>query len=395
MKVTVEDVCNFPEFTNLKLIAGTGGLNNDVECCGILDYEFVDGVREKWSNTNFRDENMIVMTSFLYAKDNEYLILDAVKKLVSRKCSGLIIKNIFHLPIHENVLRYADTMNFPLIVVEGTNIHFEDLIILISERIKHYESIHYRESKVDELLRSGANTQLCEKIAYDINPTFQTDIMSLFFKPISGTLSPEDYMRIERKALYKELLAASDSMFYYKGGFFIVHSREMFSTVDAEKLAMPYLEMFEEEIRNYNVGISSVHHLLWQIKNCFEESRYAASLTVDCSSNHTLYENLGIYKVILPYCDSDAMREFSREYIKPLEDYDLETKGNLLETAVKYVLNDGDLQKTADAMIQHKNTIRYRLKNISTLLGMNVMEMKNYEIFSFAVRIFICNNGTL
>ena len=89
------------------------------------------------------------------------------------------------------------------------------------------------------------------------------------------------------------------------------------------------------------------------------------------------------------------MREFSREYIKPLEDYDLETKGNLLETAVKYVLNDGDLQKTADAMIQHKNTIRYRLKNISTLLGMNVMEMKNYEIFSFAVRIFICNNGTL
>ena len=29
MKVTVEDVCNFPEFTNLKLIAGKGGLNNE------------------------------------------------------------------------------------------------------------------------------------------------------------------------------------------------------------------------------------------------------------------------------------------------------------------------------------------------------------------------------
>ena len=79
MKVTVEDICNFPEFTNLKLVAGKGGLNNTVDRCGILDYEFVDGVREKWSITNFRDENMIVVTSFLYAKDNEYLIMVGVK----------------------------------------------------------------------------------------------------------------------------------------------------------------------------------------------------------------------------------------------------------------------------------------------------------------------------
>ena len=93
MKVTVEDISNFPEFADLKLIAGRGGLNKPVERCGILDYEFVEGVREKWYNTNFRDENMIVMTSFLYAKDNEYLIMDAVKNLASRKCSGLIIKN--------------------------------------------------------------------------------------------------------------------------------------------------------------------------------------------------------------------------------------------------------------------------------------------------------------
>ena len=138
MKVTVEDISNFPEFADLKLIAGRGGLNKPVERCGILDYEFVEGVREKWYNTNFRDENMIVMTSFLYAKDNEYLIMDAVKNLASRKCSGLIIKNIFHLPIHENVIRYADTMNFPILVIEGSNIHFEDLIVLISERIRHY-----------------------------------------------------------------------------------------------------------------------------------------------------------------------------------------------------------------------------------------------------------------
>lgn len=394
MKVTVEDICNFPEFTNLKLIAGKEGINNVVEKCGILDYEFVDGVREKWYSTNFRQNHMIVVTSFLYAKDNEYLIMDAVKNLASRKCSGLIIKNIFHLPIHENVIRYADTMKFPLILVEGSNIHYEDLIVLISERVKQYESLHFRESKVDEIFRNGSNTEVCEKIAYEINPTFQTDMVAMFFQP-TGEFTTNDYLEVERKIMDSNLLFASDSTFYYKGGFFIIHSKEMFDTVDAEKLCEPILEIFKDYDKKFRIGISGVHHLLWQIKNCLEESRYAARLKTCEDTGHTLYENLGIYKVILPYCDSSVMRDFSMEYIKPLEDYDLETKGNLLETAIGYVLNDGDIQKTADSMLQHKNTIRYRLKNISNILGMNIFETTNYEILSFAIRIYICNDGTL
>lgn len=394
MKVTVEDICNFPEFSNLKVIAGRGGLNNTVERCGILDYEFVESVREKWYSTNFREENMLVMTSFLYAKDNEYLIMDAVRNLISRKCSGLIIKNIFHLPIRENVLRYADTMNFPILVIDGSNIHFEDLIILTSERVKHYEALYYREGKVDELLRAGSNQETCERIAYDINPTLQTDIMAIYFKAIDD-FGPKDYIKMEEIAAKQNVLTASDSMFYYKGGFFIIHSREMFKTVDERKLAEPILQMFGDEIKKFRVGISSVHHLLWQIKNCFEESKYAAALKTDHTEEPILYNNLGIYKIILPYCDNNIMREFCREYIKPLEDYDLETRGNLLETAMEYVLNDGDLQRTADAMIQHKNTIRYRLKNISNIIGINVLETKNYEILSFAVKIYICNDEKL
>ena len=42
MKVTVEDISNFPEFADLKLIAGRGGVFLHFERCGILDYEFVE-----------------------------------------------------------------------------------------------------------------------------------------------------------------------------------------------------------------------------------------------------------------------------------------------------------------------------------------------------------------
>ena len=406
MKLTVEDVCNFPEFPELRVIAGRGGLNNPIDRCGILDYEFVDGIKEKWYNTNFHEKNMIVVTSFLYAKDNEYLIFDAVKSLAARKCSGLIIKNIFRLPISDTVLRYADTMNFPIILIEGKDIYFEDLIVLISERAKQYGSIEYREGKAAEMLRSDGSHKLLEKLAYEINPTFRSDIMAMFFEPDSPSdagalrLQPREYQRLEEKFAASNL--ASDSMFYYQDGFFIVHSRDMFEETDPLSLSRPFLDTMGEELKDFHVGISSVHHLIWQIKDCFEESLYAARILADGrtylaggddAGRYALYDDLGIYKVILPYCDGAVMREFSDRYIRPLEDYDLETNGSLLETAICYVVHNGDLQKTADAMAQHKNTIRYRLKNISNVTGINALETKDYEILSMAVRIFMCNNG--
>ena len=394
MRITVEDICNFPEFSNLRIIAGRGGLDNVVERCGILDYEFVDGVKDKWYNTNFREENKIVVTSFLYAKDNDYLILDAVKKLASRKCKGLIIKNIFNLPIRENVIRYADTMNFPIILVEGSDIHYEDLIILINQRVKHYSSVNYRENKVDEILRNGTNNELIEKLAYEINPSFKSDMIALYVDFLEDS-SVEAYLKVEDMLLSKNVISTSDSAFYYKGGMFIVLSKDMFTTIDKMVLIKPILDAFEEDLGKFRIGVSTVHHLVYQIKQCFEEAKYAASLKTGLEKNIMLYEDLGIYKIILPFCDNEIMKEFARKYIKPLEDFDLETNGNLLETAVGYVLNDGDLQKTADAMIQHKNTIRYRLKNISNILEMNIFETKNYETLSCAVRIYMCNDKVI
>ena len=394
MKVTVEDICNFPEFTNLKVIAGRGGLNNPIERCGILDYEFVEGVKNKWASTNFRVENMILVTSFLYAKDNDYLILDAVKKMASRKCRGLIIKNIFNLPIRENVIRYADTMNFPIILIEGSDIYYEDLIILINERVKHYESLHYRESKVDEMFRNQGNNETLEKIAYDINPSFKSDMIAMYFESINE-FTAEDYVEFEREFVGSGMLSALDSMFYYKGGFFVVITRDMFNTVDEMELTKGVLDFLGDSIDGFKIGVSTVHHLLYQLKMCLEEAKYAAKLNSINDKKVMRYEDLGIYKVILPFAESDVMKDFARRYIKPLEDYDLETNGNLLETAIAYVLNDADLIKTAESMIQHKNTIRYRLKNISNIIGENIFETKHYESLSCAIRIYICNDNIL
>lgn len=389
MKVTVEDVLNFPEFKDLKLIAGKGGINNPIELCGFLDYEFMDGLREKWSNTNFVKENILAVTSFLYAKDNEYLIFDAIKRLASRKCSGIIIKNIFKLPIHENVIRYADSMNFPIMIAEGTNIHFEEIVLLVSERAKHYDSFYYRQSKVEELLRTEGSDEDLENIIFDINPSFKSDSVAMYFEPI-GRFIEEDYLKEEDKVLREGGITASDSMFYYKSGFYIVITSESFETNEPEKICVNYIKCFDKDNR-FRIGISSLNHMVHNIKESLIQSKYAAEIEDRTESGFVLYDKLGIYKAILPYAKSRDMLAFARNYIYPLQDYDLENRTNLIETLVSFVENGGDINKTADELKQHKNTIRYRLKNVGTILNMDIFNNSDYEVIALAIRVYICN----
>ena len=120
MKLTINDVRNFPQLKKMTLIAGEGGLNREVTHCGILDYEYDKNLSHKYYEYNYQMSDFLTLTSFLYAKNDPNLIYDAVKKLISKNGSGLIIKNIYRLPISENVIRYADHNNFPIFILNDS-----------------------------------------------------------------------------------------------------------------------------------------------------------------------------------------------------------------------------------------------------------------------------------
>lgn len=68
-------------------------------------------LNQKYANLNFLPERMVV-SSLLFVKNAPFMIRDAVKYLISKNVSALVIKNVFRLPIHESILRYADPRIF-------------------------------------------------------------------------------------------------------------------------------------------------------------------------------------------------------------------------------------------------------------------------------------------
>ena len=69
---------------SVRLIAGSDGVSRAVSGVGILDYELMPGLKNKYQRVNFSPDE-IVLSTFLYAKDDPYLITEAVKYLVAKE----------------------------------------------------------------------------------------------------------------------------------------------------------------------------------------------------------------------------------------------------------------------------------------------------------------------
>nr|WP_243157966.1 helix-turn-helix domain-containing protein [Aminipila terrae] len=55
---------------------------------------------------------------------------------------------------------------------------------------------------------------------------------------------------------------------------------------------------------------------------------------------------------------------------------------------MKFVENDGNYIKTAEALYLHKNTIRYRINKIKELHHMENSELNFYEQLSIAIKLY-------
>jgi purine catabolism regulator len=85
------------------------------------------------------------------------------------------------------------------------------------------------------------------------------------------------------------------------------------------------------------------------------------------------YDDLGIYRIL---CEFDKETELVRYYedtIAKLEEYDREHKAELVKTLTAYFNNDFSLQKAADELYVHYNTMRYRLERINEITGLDVL----------------------
>lgn len=389
MIYTVSDfMCTYKD--SVRLVAGQGGLSRQIEEVGILDYELMGGLRSKYQRDNFY-ANQLVMSSFLYARDDAFQIVDAVKYLVSKGVSALVIKNVFRLQIPDGAIRYANARNFPLFVATSDDLYFDEVILRVGEQVRSLADASFVEREIDALLRGTPDANEVRRRALGLNPSFGDEHRATFVL-LDDDVTPERFAELERSYRRSAAAGVGNLFCHHAGGrdcgLLYVESSKTELADHADVMARTLLADVLDQERVVTVGIGDVHYDLSELDHAILEAMRAARLARGGTGRGAWadggadggpgggpavvsYAQLGVTRAILPHANSPEMRAFASGVLAPLREFDAEHGSQLAETLAAFVACGQSTRATAEALGQHANTIRYRMEKVARLTGLD------------------------
>ena len=368
MDLTLRDITKLEALHSFKLLGGGGGLGRTLSKVGMLDFEFTrlgahQCVDDQWV------QGELVLSTFLYARDNPDLIVDAAKKLDSCRTAGLAIKNVFSLEIPQEAIRYADAHDYPLFVFTDHSLFFEDIIVLVSEMIRSVSDGNEIERKLGAILGGGEDKSAVKRAALEINHAFRNSFFVAYF-----SLKPEadagGLAALISRGSQRNLVAPGSAVLKYGQGFFFVHSTDDAKSIDPGAAIAELSRNIGVRAANFHVGVSDVQYFLTNFKKALQQSLQASSYArVLCPAGSARYRDLGVYRLLLPVQEEEWLDDYYDAIVTPIVSYDAENRTNLLEAAMAYEACGGSIREAAARIGAHENTVRYRLAKIGELLG--------------------------
>ena len=375
--------------SNVTLVAGRGGLSRIVKDVGILDYELDNSLRSKYFHTSlFRDQ--LVLTTFLCAKDDISMIGEGIKHLLKQDASALAIRNVFHLPIPESVLRYADSKNFPIILINSMDIYFEKIIYDVNRYVERMADINFMQNEVNILLSRKLSTDEVRDHAKLIDPSFEERYIAIYFMS-RDYFSESDFLECFERYDKSCFSTPASTMCLYKHGAFLFYSCDDTSVMFDDNFVSQAVKKIFPDPSNYTIGISRPHFSLGEFSVCIRESLCAALLNKNLQKSFLRYGGLGSYEIIFPFAKSGEMQDFKKKILEPINEHDAENNTTLYETLTQYILSGCNIRAAAKMASQHENTVRYRLEKIALITGLDFKSPPQLEELSLAVKIDICS----
>lgn len=86
----------------------------------------------------------------------------------------------------------------------------------------------------------------------------------------------------------------------------------------------------------------------------------------------TIFDDLGVYKVLGSAHDTAAMERFVQEWLGELIAYDAAHGTDLVLTLSEYLDRGGSYQASAQVLTVHRSTLKYRLRRIREVSGLDL-----------------------
>lgn len=381
MALKVKDLLELDSFRGIELVSGKEGLDNIVCSAGIADYEFVPDI--DYRNENAFEKDSFVISSLLFAKNDETRILEAVKKLYEFGTAAFAFKRIIFDSIPQEVIEFSEEKKYPIFSF-GEELYFENIIYDITDAVQQDDTQILSEDSIKRMIDGQLSREEVYRIAKSVSLLFSRYVVSTYVRPESdGT--DIDMTRIFRNYYISKKMKQKCIVCGFDRGLFIIITSPY---DEEEKFRLIFDEVAESlslDLVGMSVSRSGVHRPYEELDRCLRESYYTYIASETDGRKYDSYRETGMFRYLIPNKDARVFRLFSDDIMKPLEG-----KEELFTTCMAFVKSGGDIGKTAAACCCHQNTIRYRLMKIKETVGYaEKSDMEFYADLFAAVRIYL------
>ena len=381
MTITVRDITKVKSLQNFKLLAGETGLDRQVTLAGILDHEYVDPTKPL--EVGYFEKGSFVISSLLYAKDDKDLLLPAIMDLHKSEIAAFAFKTVIFEDVPQEVLDFANENSLP--IFSFNNVFFEDVIFEIMDAVKNDDRMLVIEKNIEKMIEYNLTRREVSVLTKSLSTSFKTNAKVAYVSNCREHRGARQDQILTRFYSNKKL-SGKAALYRFKSDLIIIISM---TEMDQDKFEvilkeiMGYCEFDENRI----VGLSDFHSSYEGLDYCLREAYYASIVGAIEEKKEVHYNHLGTYQMLIPNKNSDELVSFMFRYMEPILDQE-----EHLKTAIHYVLSGGDVNETADRLICHKNTVRYRVNRLHEILDPDSTDMVFYENLSTAIKIYLLKN---
>ncbi|MGI6212139.1 MAG: PucR family transcriptional regulator [Anaerovoracaceae bacterium] len=386
MAVKVRDLFQLNTMKDFRLVAGEKGLDGEIVRTEILDYEFLREGRE-FRRKSFEGDSL-VLSSFLFARDDPDLVTAAVKQLRAFNCKALAYKPVIVRELPEEAIRYADEVGFPILVFGDSDAFFEDIIIEVGEHCRKVNKMDRARPLIETMLRRPLSDGEKKEALEFMNPNFRRllcchclnvgeEALGEVVNALEFARRPKDVENRAFAGLCRDrvfLITSFDEEEPAGRGFSqdpLAEDAALFLRIDPDRVT---------------AGSSVVHPLSDGPDDAVREAYWSEIAAEVFGKKEQNFSSLGMRKLLIPWSEGSGAERFMREYLSPILDGENET---LLATAVQYVLADGDPGEAAVRLFCHKNTVRYRVDRLREKLDPDAQEKVFFMHLASAVTTYL------
>ena len=252
-----------------------------------------------------------------------------------------------------------------------TYIYIEDVILSITDHLRSSSNYNYYENLIDSFLTSPSKQSNIKEFVNSLSP----DSDSLKSENLVTTLylmseNETDEFTLQRninkltlRAKHLSIAVSIKILKYKKGILLMCFGNE---TTNYENIRKTVIS--ELSLSSYTIGFSDFALPLNKIDISIERSINSCIFALKNQKKIVKYSNLGLYNFIFTL----SKDRYAHEYLEEKSAVFNTQKNKPLFSTMSALVNNGfDINKTAESLFQHPNTVRYRIEKLKSLFNTN------------------------